>query len=63
MQVAHENRLLRNKIQKMGEFQTLLQTRVENLETVALLSDQADEDDQDDAVSECSSASNARFCS
>jgi hypothetical protein len=47
----------------MGEFQTLLQTRVENLETVALLSDQADEDDQDDVVSECSSASNARFCS
>ncbi|GAQ87571.1 putative traf-type zinc finger family protein [Klebsormidium nitens] len=52
--VAHENAQLRVRLHQMGAAQTLIQTRVDNLETVVLVDHE--EDDTDDAASEGSSA-------
>ncbi|GAQ87572.1 traf Zinc finger domain containing protein [Klebsormidium nitens] len=53
--VAHENSQLRARLHRMGSAQTLLQTRVDNLETVVLV-DHEEDDAADAAASEGSSA-------
>lgn len=55
-QVAHENSQLRARMRQMGAAQTLLQSRVDNLETVVLVDEEEDDAAAAAAASEGSSS-------